>query len=363
MKNVNIFGSFMRKHHLTPAMTASFTYKPRVLVLFCGGTLIMKENRSGALVVSKKDEAIQLLLDLEPRIQEIAILKVHYVDNIDSTNMSPKVWDKIAKVIHDSYEDYDGFVITHGTDTMAFTASALSFVLGDLGKPVCITGSQIPASRVASDARRNFVNSIRLATLEKAGVMLVFDEDIILGARSSKVSESKLDAFRPINCGLHGEIRIDIRFSDDAKDRHDRPLQYQPGFESHIAVFNLFPGFSADQVMKHAIEAREVKAIILRGYGSGNISYEYLPALKLAQEKKIPVVVGTQCWEGATMMHLYDVGQQALDHGVIQAYDMSVECMTTKLMWVLKHAESYEKVREMMHTNYTGEINKEGKLY
>lgn len=117
---------------------------------------------------------------------------------------------------------------------MAYTSSALSFALGDLGKPVVITGAQIPGGRIETDARRNFVNSVRVATLSKAGVMLIFGDDIILGARAHKLSESKLDAFAPINWGLYGEIRIDIRFHQDAKERHDRPLQFCPGFEGNM---------------------------------------------------------------------------------------------------------------------------------
>jgi L-asparaginase len=288
--------------------------KPKVLVLFCGGTLIMRENDDGSLVVNDKDKAIDLLLSMEPAINKLADLSVHYIDNIDSSNMSPELWDSMGGVICQKYNDYDGFVITHGTDTMAYTASALSFVLGDLGKPVCITGAQIPGGRIETDARRNFVNAVRVATLKKAGVLLVFDRDIILGARSNKRSESKLDAFGPINWGLHGEIGIDIKFSEDCKDRHDRPLQLRPGFERDVAIFTLFPGFPARDI-EASIEWG-IKGIILRGYGSGNISYLYLDAVKLAKEKKIPVVVTTQCLEGATLMHLYDVGKQALDNGV-----------------------------------------------
>jgi len=120
--------------------------KPRVLVLFCGGTLIMRENADGSLVVNDRDEAIQLLLGMEPRLQEeVALLDVHFVDNIDSSNMSPEIWDALGGVISEKYEEYAGFAITHGTDTMAYTASALSFVLGDLGKPVVITGGLIRA--------------------------------------------------------------------------------------------------------------------------------------------------------------------------------------------------------------------------
>jgi len=263
--HTTMVSSGIRRHkqRLTESYRCLFERKPRVLILFCGGTLIMQENKDGSLVVSDKDEAIYLLLGLEPRLSDIAELDVHYIDNIDSSNMVPKHWDDLGRVINRQYDNYDGFVITHGTDTMAYTASALSFSLGDLGKPVAITGAQIPGGRIETDARRNFVNAVRVATLNKAGVMLIFDGDIVLGARSHKMSESKLDAFGPINWGLYGEIRVDIRFREDAKDRHDRPLDFCPGFESNIAIFTLFPGFPVHHI-ESAIEYG-VKGIILRG--------------------------------------------------------------------------------------------------
>jgi L-asparaginase len=344
-------------------MGSSFLFHPmKVLVLFCGGTIIMKEDhRTGALLVAEKEEAIQMLMNMEPKLKEFTDIDVHYVDNIDSTNMNPGHWDQIGAVIAKKYNDYDGFVITHGTDTMAYTASALSWSLNSLGKPVAITGSQIPGNRIETDARRNFVNAVRVATMGVCGVMLIFDEEIILGARASKVSESRLDAFDTINWDLLGEIRIDIRFNDSVRPRHNEPLNFMKGFESNISVFTLFPGFPA-QAIEHAIDSG-TKGIILRGYGSGNISYEYLDSLKKAKKKGVPVVVGTQCLEGATLMHVYDVGKQAMDAGAIQAYDMSTECVITKLMWAIKHARTYEGIKEIMHTNYVGELNKEGKIH
>lgn len=320
----------------------------------------MQESAEGALVVSEKDDAIKKILNLEPRLKEIADLDVEYIDNIDSTNMSPAHWDRIAETIANDYDKYDGFVITHGTDTMSYTASALSWSLNNIGKPVTITGSQIPGDQIETDARRNFVNAVRVATMDISGIMLIFDEEIILGSRVSKVSESKLDAFETINWDLLGEIRIDIRLSDEHQPRHDGKLNLKNGFEPDVAIITLFPGFPKESLQR--ILDSGVKGLVLRAYGSGNISYEYLDVLKKAKEMKVPIVVNTQCIEGATLMHLYDVGKQALDAGVIQAYDMSIECIVTKLMWTLKHYP-YEKIREMMHTNFTGEINKEGKIY
>ncbi len=320
----------------------------------------MKKNKDGVLDVPPKKEAVDLLLHLEPKLSEVADCSVEYIDNIDSVNMTPKHWDTMSKAIADNYDKYDGFVITHGTDTMAYTSSALSWTLQNLGKPVVITGAQIPGGYLETDARRNFINAVRVATMDISGVMIVFDEEIILGARAAKVSESKLNAYETVNWDDLGEIRIDIRLSDEAKRRHKRPINLQTGFEGNIAVVSLFPQMKATTL--HAILDTNIKGLILRGYGSGNISYEYLQVLKEAKKRKIPVVVTTQCIEGATLMHVYDVGKQALNEGVIQAHDMSLECTITKLMWALKRAP-YESVQDIMYTNYTGEINLEGKIY
>lgn len=321
----------------------------------------MEEDTEGTLQVPPKDQAIENLLSIEPKLEQIARLDVTYIDNIDSSNINPDHWNKIADEINRKYDVYDGFVITHGTDTMAYTSSALSFVLQNLGKPVILTGAQIPGAHIESDARRNLTNAVRVATLDISGVLIVFGEAIITGSRASKISESKLDAFETMNWDPVGEIRFDIRFSDDRKRRHSGELLLRKGFETNIAVVTLVPGTPVRMLID--LLDSGIKGLIIRGYGPGNIAYQYLDVIRHANAYNIPVVVNTQCREGATLMHLYDVGKKALDLGVIQAYDMSIECVSTKLMWALAQTDSYDLLKKMMHTNFCGEINKEGKIY
>ncbi len=315
----------------------------------------MEKNEEGALISLPTEEAIENLINLEPKINRIADLEITCIENIDSTNIEPEVWDRITDTIVANYHEYDGFVITHGTDTMAYTSSALSFTLPNIGKPVVLTGAQIPGTRIETDARRNFVNAVRLATMDISGVLVVFNDDVILGSRASKVSESSLDAFETINWGALGEIRIDVRLSEKALPRHQEELKPQKGFETRIAIVRLVPGTPVDIPMK--VLDCDIKGLVLRGYGPGNIGYKYLPVLEKAQERKIPLVVTTQCLEGVTLMHLYDVGVKALKKGAIQSCDMTIEAAVTKFMWALKRAESYDQVREIMHTNYAGEIS------
>lgn len=321
----------------------------------------MEHDRHRVLAVPPRERAIKNLLEIEPKLHKIAEIDVEYIDNIDSTNIRPDHWDQMAHTIEKNYERYDGFIITHGTDTMAYTSSALSFVLEDLGKPVVLTGSQIPGNHLETDARRNLINAVRVATKNVAGVMIVFYEHIIWGTRASKISESRLNAFQSINWDLLGEVGIEIKLHEERHLRHNRPLVIKPGFEPAIAVTTLVPGTPSN--MLTGLLNSGIKGIILRGYGSGNISYDQLEVLRKAQAMDIPVVINTQCMEGATQMHLYDVGKKALDLGAIQAFDMGIETCTTKLMWALKHAETADTIKTIMHTTYCNEINPEGKLY
>ena len=161
--------------------------KHNILILFCGGTIIMQESQNGSLVTLDKEKALETLFNLEPKIKDLANFDISFISNIDSTNIEPKYWDKMASIIFENYNNYDGFIIIQGTDTMAYTSSALSFALKNLGKPVVLTGSQIPGNKIETDARRNLVNAVRVALMNIAEVLIVFGDKIILGSNASKV--------------------------------------------------------------------------------------------------------------------------------------------------------------------------------
>jgi L-asparaginase len=326
----------------------------RIVVLFCGGTLVMEENEHGVWQVPPRDRAVENLLSLEPRLSDIADLEVAYVDNIDSANITPEHWDRMAREIASRCDSHDGFVVTHGTDTMAYTASALSFALKDIGKPVILTGAQIPGRFIETDARRNFVNAVRIATMDLGGVYIVFDRSIILGARATKVSESKLSAFASINREPAGEIRADVRIRDHARRRGGGPLRLETGFEANITVATLFPGISVSMLLD--ILETGTAGLVLRAYGTGNIAHKYLEVVEKARDLAVPVVVTSQCLEGATRMERYEVGKLALDAGAIQAFDMSMEAIITKLMWVLRRTREPSEVGGLMRTDLVGEV-------
>lgn len=329
----------------------------KVLVLFCGGTIVMEEKGDGSLNVPEdKDSAIEILRNIEPRLFRIADYDIEYIANIDSTNITPVEWDKILFAIKRNYKKYDGFVITHGTDTMAYTASALSIAIKGLGKPVVLTGAQIPGSKMESDARRNLVNAFRVAVMDIAGVFIVFDERIILGSRGTKASESRLDAFQSVNGEDAGEIKIEIKVKDWVKKRirEEHDIEIEPGFESDIFVYTLSPGCDPSD-LEFLLQNEKIKGIIIRGYGTGNIPYGFEGFFKKAKERGLPVIVTSQCLHGRTMMDIYDVGRKILELGGIEGYDQSLETLCVKLMWGLKHCP--ERIKEVVHKNFSGELS------
>jgi len=329
--------------------------KKKVLVLFCGGTIIMKKGRDGCLEVPARPEAVRILRAIEPRLPEIADFRIRYVENIDSTNMTPRNWDRIIGEIGRHYGSCDGFVITHGTDTMAYTAAALSLGLGNLGKPVVLTGSQIPGWEIDTDARRNLVNAMKLAVRDLSGVYVVFDERIIRGSRASKASESKLDAFTSVNVPDAGEIRVGVRLDRSLPCRAPGALVLRPGFDPDIAVSTLTPGADPGDLI-FLLNNSRIRGIVIQAYGTGNIPYDFDAFFRLARKSRIPVVVTSQCLHGMTQMKSYDVGRRALKLGVIEGYDQSLEMLTVKLMWALKRYP-YVKVRTVMMTDFAGELD------
>ena len=312
-----------------------------------------KKDGSLAPAHSAKD-----LLGMFPEVKEIADLDYEFIVNIDSTNMHPGIWTKLAAKIKQKYADYDGFVITHGTDTMAFTASALSFALQNLSKPIVLTGAQKPPSDIASDAKNNLLNAVQVATLPIPEVCIVFGTEILRGNRTQKRSEVKLNAFwSPVALPL-GAINLKPELINGRIYRSKSArLKYKLKFDPQVMFYQIFPGLSpkyVDMAIKN-----NCRGIILNSYGAGNVpnlKYSLIPVIKKAVEKNIPVVITTQCVEGSAQMLLYEVGYAALKAGAISGLDMTAEAAVTKLMWVLAQTKDMKKIKRMMQTNYAGEI-------
>jgi L-asparaginase len=325
---------------------------PRILMLFCGGSIAMRvDQESGSL---RPHDTADSLLALEPRISNLCQVEIEHLTDIDSTDMGRSHWQSMIEIIADRYKDFDGFLITIGTNTLAYASSALSFALPDIGKPVVLTGAQVPSSSIATDARNNIVNAIRVATMDLAGVYVVFGSKVIRGCRAKKETESGLDAFATFNADDIGEIGVDIFIRPEAERRHDRPLKPRNGFADEIVSMTLLPGLSPRFLIRLIDDG--VKGVVLRGFGSGDLPQALLPALRYARDHEVPVVVTTQCPRGATVMGLNENGRLALETGVIQAFDMSMETMSTKLMWLLARPTPFSEIKTQMHEDLLGEI-------
>lgn len=329
------------------------TKRKKILILFCGGTISMrKDPETGALNVS---HGMNQFFEIEPRMRTLANIDFNFIANLDSTDVTKNLWEKLVNAIYENYPKYDAFLISMGTNTLAYCSSAISFALTNLGKPVVITGAQIPIETINTDGRNNLVNALRVCNMELGGVFVVFGSKIILGCRAKKVSESDLDAFKTFNDSDFGEIGVGIILNKDTNKAHNDSLIIKNGFDDHIACFTMIPGLDPNIIV--GLIDNGIKGFILRGYGSGDTPTNFVPAFEYARMKKIPIVITTQCPGGATALGLNEPGLKALEAGAIQVFDMSMESMSTKLMWLLQQKCPYEKIKEMMQTNLRGEIN------
>jgi L-asparaginase len=328
----------------------------KICILFCGGTITMKRNKKGVLTpfYNAKD-----LLNFVPQLNQLAEISVIQLANIDSTNIEPKFWTTLAETIKENIGKYDGFVITHGTDTMAYTASAISFALQGINKSIIFTGSQKPLEDIPSDASSNLINSVLVASQYKLGSCIVFGQKILQGNRATKISESSLDPFdSPMALPL-GNILLEPQITSSYRLKTHKNLTFNIKFDPNIIVIKITPGLSYKNF--DFIFNENLHGIILEGFGPGNIPKILIPSLKKAKIKEIPVIILSQCKKGITKMHLYQVGHAALDAGAIPGGDMTVEAALTKLMWVLAQTQDIKKIKQLFQINIAGEITINGK--
>ncbi|MEK7177632.1 MAG: asparaginase [Patescibacteria group bacterium] len=324
----------------------------KICIIFCGGTITMKRNKNGALVpfYNVKD-----LLDFVPQLDQLAEISVIQLINIDSTNIEPKFWTILAETIKENIDKYDGFVITHGTDTMAYTASAISFALSDINKPIIFTGSQKPISDIASDAPNNLINSVLVTLKVKRGIIIVFGTKILQGNRTSKINESNLDAFDSPFVDRLGTIKLEPEIRTNLITAGKNNISNNINFDPNIIIVKISPGLSSNG-LENIVLSNNYHGLILEGFGPGNIPDVLMPFLNKAKERELPVVILSQCKNGMTKMNLYAVGQQALVGGGIPGGDMTIEAASTKLMWILAQTRDIKKIKQLFLTNIAGEI-------
>ncbi|MCI9363187.1 MAG: asparaginase [Oscillospiraceae bacterium] len=321
----------------------------KLLLLATGGTIASKKMENGLSPQLSSEEILSYL----PEEARFANIETRQILNIDSTNIQPEDWTFIAEVIQKAYEDYDGFIITHGTDTMAYTAAALSYLIQNPGKPIVLTGSQKPISDDITDARKNLADSLRFACEgQAAGVYIVFDGKAILGTRARKVRSKSYSAFESINYPAAAFIdgRRVIHYTAGASPKEE------PAFSLHlnprVFLLKLIPGMEPD-ILDYISD--QYDAVIIESYGVGGIPFygkrNFLEKLKSLTQKGKIAVIATQVMLEGSDAEIYEVGNQALQqYNVLQAYDMTVEAAVVKLMWIMAETRDYETVREKFYT-------------
>lgn len=340
---------------------------PSVLLIYTGGTIGMIENpETGALENFDFDH---LLLHV-PELKRFNyhICSYQFDPPIDSSDMEPLMWAKIVEIIHYNYERFDGFVILHGTDTMAYTASALSFMLENLGKPVILTGSQLPIGILRTDGKENLITAIEIAAARRPDgspmvpeVCIFFENELMRGNRTTKINAENFNAFRSFNYPPLAKAGIHIRYNEHLIRRPDptRPMKPHYLFDTNVVMLTLFPGIQ-ESIIDSVLHVPNLKAVVLKTYGSGNAPQKdwFIQQLKEATERNIIIVNITQCPSGAVEMRRYETGLQLLQAGVISGYDSTPECAVTKLMFLLGHGLNHSELRRLMDSNLAGEITK-----
>ncbi|MDN4503298.1 asparaginase [Alteromonadaceae bacterium BrNp21-10] len=336
--------------------------KKRIYIAYTGGTIGMRPSDNG--YVPAAGFLSDTLANMpEFHRPEMPLFDIHeYEHLIDSSDMSPLHWQQIAEDIQQHYQDYDGFIILHGTDTMAFTASALSFILEGLSKPVIITGSQIPLAELRSDGQVNLLNALYIAAnYPIAEVSLFFNNTLFRGNRSKKIHADGFGAFASPNFAplLEAGINIELKSGVLCKDISDnsQPFQVSKVTSQPIGVVTLYPGISAD-VVRNAI-LQPVNALILLSYGVGNAPQNeaLLEQLRIANSKDIIVINCTQCLRGKVNMAGYANGNALKKVGVISGGDMTLEACLTKLHYLLSKSLTVSEVKQQLQSNLRGELS------
>lgn len=333
-------------------MMETIERQKKILCIFTGGTIAMDSETLSEL--HKADE----ILNYVPELKKIADIDFCQIINVDSVEMTPAFWAEIAEKIYDEYDNYYGFVVVHGTDTMVYTASALSFLLRNLGKPVIFTGSQIPLhSYLASDARNNLINAVRYAQMDIAEVCIFFGSVLLRANRAKKVSGVDINAFASFAQDPLGHVGIKLNISRDAVTRSSsRPLLYKD-LVTNVFLLKIYPSMPEsviDILVKHGC-----KGIVLETFGTGNIpigEHSLIPAIKRAIDKGVTIVVTSQCERGG-VEDLYPSGKMLKTAGAIFAQDMTVESGLVKLMWVLGNARNSREIRDLMNTPLAKEFS------
>jgi len=341
--------------------------KSSILIIYTGGTIGMREDPSD---MTLKPFDFSQIMEEVPELRKFACRIDSYTFDplIDSSDVEPSLWQALARLIGDRYAEYDGFVILHGTDTMSFTASALSFMLDGLEKPVVLTGSQLPIGRPRTDGKENLVSAVEIASAKDADgravvpeVCVYFDARLLRGNRTTKVSSENFDAFRSPNLPPLAEAGISIRYNTGIICRPDswgRPLKVNTALDTRVSILKIHPGITP-QVVSNILLGAETRAVIIETYGSGNaISKDwFINLLKVAGDMGKILVNVTQCLYGRVDMDIYATGRRLKDAGVVSGRDSTTESMLAKLFHLMGVSQDNSWVKSKLEKSLKGEIS------
>lgn len=334
-------------------------------MIYTGGTIGMVENNAtGVLEVFDFDH----LTSHMPELQRFkySIDTIVFDPPIDSSDICPSYWQKMVRIIEDNYDTHDGFVILHGTDTMAYTASALSFMIQNLTKPVVLTGAQLPIGKLRTDAKENLITAMEIAADKDSignpvvpEVCIFFQTNLMRGNRSTKINADNFNAFKSYNYPGLGKSGIHIRYERGKilVPNYHKKVAFHYHMDKNIAILKMFPGITK-AVVDAVLKTEGVRAVVIETYGSGNAPrYEwFIEALLDAVRRGLIIVNITQCEMGSVEMQRYETGHELLKSGVISGYDATVEATVTKLMHLLGHNYSREEIIVRMRVPLAGEL-------
>ena len=344
--------------------TAKVDPEESVLIIYTGGTFGMVMDEDGALAPFNFGRVIDRVPEL--RSLELKLTVISFPEPRDSSNINSEDWQDMAYIIFENYSQYDGFVILHGTDTMAYTASALSFMLQGLNKPVILTGAQIPIGSIRSDARENLITALEIASKKEnnrpviSEVCIYFNYFLLRGNRSQKIRSSTFAAFQSQNYPYLAESGIDIEFRKNyiLPYKRNSKLSIKNKFDENIAILKMFPGITKS-VIESIFSAKDLKGVVLESYGSGNTMNHnwFLKILEKAIIRGIIVYNVSQCSGGEVIQGRYETSKKLNEMGVISGGDITTEAAVTKLMFLLGNEKNIAEVKRKLAIPMNGEMD------
>jgi L-asparaginase len=335
----------------------------KLLLLYTGGTIGMVQDQKGILVPFDFNNITENVPELSRLDYQVVVISFDPI--LDSSNMNMDTWIEMASIIEKNYDDYDGFVILHGSDTMAYTASALSFMLENLAKPVILTGSQLPIGEIRTDAKENLITALEIAAAKDENghaivneVCIYFDYKLFRGNRSKKTDANKFEAFSSPNFPILAEAGVHINFNSEIlMPRSEASFVVHKKLKNPISLLKIFPGISPAYV-DAVISAQGVKAIILEGFGAGNTSTDdwFVASLQQAVASGILILEITQCMGGNVEIGRYETSKHLAKMGVVGGLDLTFEAAITKLMFLFGQELSLNEIANQLTQNLRGEI-------